>query len=100
MDAHFLHRLIVPAETKMALIVLDCLGGLPMEAGGKTELETASTPNLDALARMSALGLTVPAGPGITVGSGPGAPGAVRLRSNRERNRPGSPGGPRRGHRT
>lgn len=72
MDAHFLHRLIVPAETKIALIVLDGLGGLPMEAGGKTELETASTPNLDALARLSTLGLTVPAGPGITVGSGPG----------------------------
>src|SRR5512143_3386407 len=72
MDLKFLHNLIVPASTKIAMIIMDGLGGLPREPGGKTELETACTPNLDALARRSALGLTVPAGPGITVGSGPG----------------------------
>lgn len=72
MDAEFLKKLIVPAQTKIALVILDGLGGLPMEPGGRTELETACTPNLDALAGRSALGLTQPAGPGITVGSGPG----------------------------
>ncbi|MBI5298379.1 MAG: 2,3-bisphosphoglycerate-independent phosphoglycerate mutase [Chloroflexi bacterium] len=72
MDAEFLKKLIAPAQTKIALVILDGLGGLPMEPGGKTELETACTPNLDALAGRSALGLTQPAGPGITVGSGPG----------------------------
>jgi 2,3-bisphosphoglycerate-independent phosphoglycerate mutase len=72
MDFKFLQNLIVPAQTKIAMIIMDGLGGLPLEPGGKTELETAHTPNLDALAAQSALGLTVPVGPGITPGSGPG----------------------------
>lgn len=72
MDFKFLQDLIVPAQTKIAMIIMDGLGGLPLEPGGKTELETARTPNLDALAAQSALGLTVPVGPGITPGSGPG----------------------------
>jgi 2,3-bisphosphoglycerate-independent phosphoglycerate mutase len=72
MDLEFLKQLIIPAQTKIAMIILDGLGGLPLTPGGKTELETAHTPNLDALAAQSALGLTVPLGPGITVESGPG----------------------------
>jgi 2,3-bisphosphoglycerate-independent phosphoglycerate mutase len=72
MNLRFLQDLIAPARTKIAMIVMDGLGGLPLEPGGKTELETASTPNLDTLAAQSALGLTVPVGPGITPGSGPG----------------------------
>ena len=72
MDLEFLQGLAVPAHTKMAMIIMDGLGGLPLEPGGKTELETAHTPNLDALAARSALGLTLPAGPGISTGSGPG----------------------------
>ena len=31
------------------MLVADGLGGLPLKPGGKTELETAKTPNLDAL---------------------------------------------------
>jgi 2,3-bisphosphoglycerate-independent phosphoglycerate mutase len=72
MDLEFLQRLIVPARTKMAMIIMDGLGGLPLQPGGKTELETARTPHLDALAARSVLGLTMPVGPGITAGSGPG----------------------------
>lgn len=72
MDVKFLQNLIVPAQTKIAMIIMDGLGGLPLEPGGETELETARTPNLDALAAQSALGLTVPVGPGVTPGSGPG----------------------------
>ncbi|MBN2499373.1 MAG: 2,3-bisphosphoglycerate-independent phosphoglycerate mutase [Anaerolineales bacterium] len=72
MDLEFLHKLIIPAQTKIVLLVMDGLGGLPLEPGGKTELETACTPHLDTLASQSALGLTIPVGPGITAGSGPG----------------------------
>jgi len=72
MDFKFLKELIVPAHTKIVMLVMDGLGGLPLEPGGKTELETARTPNLDLLAEKSALGLSVPLGPGITVESGPG----------------------------
>jgi len=64
--------LIIPAPTKIVMLIMDGLGGLPMEPGGKTELEEASTPNLDSLAGQSALGLSEPVGPGITVESGPG----------------------------
>lgn len=72
MDFKFLKELVIPAETKIAMFIMDGLGGLPLEPDGKTELETARTPNLDALAARSALGLTVPLAPGITVESGPG----------------------------
>src|SRR5512143_988727 len=72
MYPELLEKLIVPAETKIVMLILDGLGGLPREPGGKTELETARTPNLDALATQSALGLTIPLAHGITVESGPG----------------------------
>jgi 2,3-bisphosphoglycerate-independent phosphoglycerate mutase len=72
MDFNFIRELVTHADTKIVMLVMDGLGGLPIEAGGRTELETARTPNLDALAEKSALGLTVPLGAGITVESGPG----------------------------
>jgi 2,3-bisphosphoglycerate-independent phosphoglycerate mutase len=72
MNYDFLRKLIIPAETRIVMLIMDGLGGLPSEPGGKTELEAAHTPNLDALAARSALGLSSPAGPGIAVGSGPG----------------------------
>jgi 2,3-bisphosphoglycerate-independent phosphoglycerate mutase len=72
MNYEFLKKLIIPAETKIVMLIMDGLGGLPIEHGGKTELEAAYTPNLDALAAHSALGFSSPAGPGIAVGSGPG----------------------------
>jgi len=58
--------------TKIVLLVADGLGGLPLEPGGLTELETAATPNLDRLAARGTSGLSVPVLPGITPGSGPG----------------------------
>src|SRR5437588_3834155 len=59
-------------QTKIVLLVADGLGGLPLEANGKTELESARTPYLDACAREGVCGLSVPVLPGITPGSGPG----------------------------
>ena len=59
-------------EKKIVLFVLDGLGGLPIERGGKTELETARTPNFDSLAAESECGLQAPLGLGITPGSAPG----------------------------
>src|SRR5947209_16885214 len=60
------------SETKIVLVVADGLGGLPMELGGKTELETARTPNLDMMVREGVCGLSIPVLPGIAPGSGPG----------------------------
>src|SRR5262245_41047583 len=71
-----IHQLVAELRednaTKIVLVVADGLGGLPLEPGGKTELETASTPHLDACARDGVCGLSIPVLPGITPGSGPG----------------------------
>ena len=73
MDMHHLTReLKQPGNSKIVLLVADGLGGLPLEPGGLTELETARTPNLDALATRGVLGSSIPVKPGITPGSGPG----------------------------
>jgi 2,3-bisphosphoglycerate-independent phosphoglycerate mutase len=85
MDMHQLTRqLKEAAPTKIVLVVADGLGGLPatvdaktgqatgLNPGGKTELETARTPHLDALVRRGICGLSTPVAPGVTPGSGPG----------------------------
>jgi 2,3-bisphosphoglycerate-independent phosphoglycerate mutase len=73
MTTHDLIRgLREPTGGKIVLLVADGLGGLPLEPGGRTELETAATPNLDAAARDGVTGLSIPVLPGITPGSGPG----------------------------
>ncbi len=64
--------LIIKNDKKIVLLVMDGLGGLPVEKGGPTELEAARTPNLDALAAESECGLHLPIGYGITPGSAPG----------------------------
>jgi len=73
MDMHELTRdLQVKNDSKIVMLVADGLGGLPMTPGGKTELETANTPNLDKLALNGICGGSIPVKPGISPGSGPG----------------------------
>ncbi|QEG33082.1 2,3-bisphosphoglycerate-independent phosphoglycerate mutase [Bythopirellula goksoeyrii] len=73
MDMHQLTRqLQVKNDSKIVLLVADGLGGLPQKPGGQTELETAKTPNLDALAKQGVCGGSIPVKPGISPGSGPG----------------------------
>jgi 2,3-bisphosphoglycerate-independent phosphoglycerate mutase len=73
MDMHELTRdLKQKSDSKIVMLVADGLGGLPLTPGGKTELETARTPNLDRLVGQGVCGLSIPVKPGITPGSGPG----------------------------
>ncbi len=70
MDKESLYRKIsLENDNRMIMIILDGLGGLPVNQ--KTELETAKKPNLNQLAAESELGLTLPISMGITPGSGP-----------------------------
>lgn len=71
MPFEYLPPLLRKDKTKIVLVVMDGLGGLPIEPGGPTELEAAGTPNMDQLAAEGTLGQTIPIRPGITPGSGP-----------------------------
>lgn len=71
-DLELMRRLAIEGSSKILLLVLDGLGGLPLTPDGLTELEAAQTPNLDALAARSICGMGTPVGPGISPGSGPG----------------------------
>jgi 2,3-bisphosphoglycerate-independent phosphoglycerate mutase len=66
-----LSTLAQPADTRIVLVVMDGLGGYADSRRG-TELEEATSPNLDRLAAEGSIGLVEPVGPGITPGSGPG----------------------------
>jgi 2,3-bisphosphoglycerate-independent phosphoglycerate mutase len=73
MDPHCLTRqLQTKNDSKIVMLVADGLGGLPMTPSGKTELETANTPNLDKLASRGVQGASIPVAHGISPGSGPG----------------------------
>lgn len=64
-------RLANDSGGKIVLLVMDGLGGLPRTVDGLTELETAHTPNMDALAKSGSSGLTIPVARGVAPGSGP-----------------------------
>jgi 2,3-bisphosphoglycerate-independent phosphoglycerate mutase len=64
-------RLASDTGGKIILLVMDGLGGLPRTPDGLTELETAHTPNMDALAKAGSTGLTIPVARGVAPGSGP-----------------------------
>ena len=65
-------KLHIESTTKIVLLVMDGLGGLPLTPGGETELERARTPHLDDLAARGICAMSTPVAPGITPGSGPG----------------------------
>lgn len=86
MDLALMKQLAIKNDTKIVLLVVDGLGGLPSPRnsrnglgglpsprngrnGGRTELQAAKIPNLDRLAAESACGLTRPIATGITPGS-------------------------------
>lgn len=60
------------SPSKIVLLIIDGVGGLPHPKTGKTELESAEKPNLDQIAKESVCGLIDPVSPGITPGSAPG----------------------------
>ena len=64
-----LQSLVVQTESKLVMVVMDGIGGLPLR--GKTELEAARTPNLDRFAPKAVGGLIDPISYGISPGSGP-----------------------------
>lgn len=70
-DLNVIRELTTETPSKIVLMIMDGLGGFPMTPGGKTELETARTPNFDRLAKNGMVGFHVPVGLGITPGSGP-----------------------------
>lgn len=67
-----IRRMSRTSPSKIVLLIIDGLGGLPHPETGKTELESARKPNLNRIARDSICGLIDPVGPGITPGSAPG----------------------------
>jgi len=67
-----IRELARPTPSRIVLLVIDGLGGLPHIETGRTELESANTPNLDRLAREGICGMIDPVSPGITPGSAPG----------------------------
>lgn len=71
MRSEVLKELLQKNDSKILFLIMDGLGGLPMEPGGKTELETARTPNFDKFAAQGICGMLDPVHPGITPGSGP-----------------------------
>ncbi|MCY3543307.1 MAG: 2,3-bisphosphoglycerate-independent phosphoglycerate mutase [Chloroflexi bacterium] len=71
-DLPYLADVCRTTESKIVLLVVDGLGGVPHPDTGKSELETAHLPSFDRLAQRSAGGLTTPVMSGITPGSGPG----------------------------
>ena len=71
-DFPALEEIVSPTPSRIIMLVVDGLGGLPHPKTRRSELETAHIPNLDRLAGRSACGLTTPVLPGVAPGSGPG----------------------------
>lgn len=72
MDLSLIQSIVKENDTKIVLLIMDGVGGIPNNKKNQTELEAAFTPHLDKLAEESICGLQLPVGNGITPGSGPG----------------------------
>ncbi len=70
-DFKLMRELQQKNTSKIVLLVMDGLGGIPLEPSGHSALEAAKTPHLDRLAKEGTLGQFIPIRPGITPGSGP-----------------------------
>ncbi len=71
-DFEHMKQIARTTHSKIVFLVIDGVGGLPHPETGKTELESATKPNLNRIARESLCGLIDPISPGITPGSAPG----------------------------
>jgi 2,3-bisphosphoglycerate-independent phosphoglycerate mutase len=72
MSIDVIKEISIVTPSKIVMLVIDGLGGLPEASSGLTELEIARRPYINELAEKSICGLVDPVGPGITPGSGPG----------------------------
>ncbi len=68
---NLISSLAMKNDARIVLLVMDGLGDCDNDGKG-TALQIAKTPNMDALAARSALGLHVPVANAVTPGSGPG----------------------------
>ena len=71
-DFGLIKGLAQKTDSKIVMLVMDGLGGIPHPRTLQTELEAAQTTNLDKIARASQCGMSIPVAQGITPGSGPG----------------------------
>jgi 2,3-bisphosphoglycerate-independent phosphoglycerate mutase len=67
-----INEMAVDNGSKIVLLLMDGLGGIPLVPGGKSELDEANTPNMDSLTGRASLGLSEVVSPGFSPGSGPG----------------------------
>ena len=78
-DLEQLRDCYIPTPSKIVMLVVDGLGGLAHPDTGRSELETAHLPNLDAMARGKRLRFDYPRVARRCSGQRSGPPGPVRV---------------------
>ena len=79
-DFPALAEIVTKSPSRIVMLVADGLGGLPHPDTRKSELETASTPNLDRLAGYERVRADDAGAAGRRAGERAGAPGPLRVR--------------------
>ena len=72
MNFDVIQRISKKTDSKIVYLVIDGVGDIHTPEQPETPLELANTPNLDAIAKESVCGRSIPVSYGITPGSGPG----------------------------